>query len=70
MGDGRNGVATEDAVALAKVEDKSGQDCVITLNPRTMEAHVQVMILNPENVTQQDARPQVNTASNMNLILC
>ena len=69
MGVGRDGVATEVAVAPVEVEIKPEQEAVVTRHQRTMEAHVQVMILNPENVTQQDARPQVNTASNMNFIL-
>ena len=40
MGVGRDGVATEVAVASVEVEIKPEQEAVVTRHQRTMEAHV------------------------------
>ena len=61
---GRNGVVTEVAVALAGLEVKPVQEVVLTLHQRTMERHVQDLLLNPEHVIQEDVLPRVSTPIN------
>ena len=43
---GRNGVVTEVAVSLVEVEDKPGQEAVLTPHQRTMVKLVQALLLN------------------------
>ena len=53
---GRNGVVTEVAVSLVEVEDKPGQEAVLTPHQRTMVKLAPDLLLNPELVIHKDAR--------------
>ena len=66
---GRNGVAMEVAVALAEVEVKPVIEAVLTLHQRTMERHVQDLLLNPEHAMQEHVQPQVIAPININFVL-
>ena len=61
---GRIGVAMEVVVAPAVVEIKLGLEAVLTLHQRTMERHVQDLLLNPEHVIQEDVLPRISTPIN------
>ena len=53
---GRNGVVTEVAVSLVEVEDKPGQEAVLTPHQRTMVKLALDLRLIPELVIHKDAR--------------